>query len=99
MNSTILFMLLQFNLFGSAGEPLQGATVTITDATSNEAVAFSQIGQTGNFEFTNLDPGNYKLVLHVPENSVITVDRRTRHKFENDIEAGYNPGKTAFYWQ
>ncbi len=99
MNSTILFILLQFNLFGSSGEALQGSTVTIANATSNTPVAFMLIGQTGNFEFANLDPGNYKLILNVPQNTVKSVDRRTRHKFESDIEAGYNPGKTAFFWQ
>jgi hypothetical protein len=99
MNAIFLLVLLQFNLFGPSPQALNGANLSVVNTVDNEIVAFQKIGQSGDFEFSNLDAGNYILLVEIPENSVKTVDKRTKHKYESEIETGYNIDKEVFMWQ
>jgi len=61
MSNFILLVLLQFSLFGIKGEPMVNTKVYVNDAASGELIAFSKVGFSGAFEFSNLDQGNYIL--------------------------------------
>lgn len=99
MNTFLLLVLLQFNLFGTSGEPVVKSKISLESVSSQETIAFIQIGNSGNFLFSNLDAGNYDLYLEVPENTAKTLDKKMRQKFENDIEAAYNSDKSTWLWQ
>ncbi|HKM92762.1 MAG TPA: carboxypeptidase-like regulatory domain-containing protein [Prolixibacteraceae bacterium] len=99
MKTILLLVLLQFKLFGSSDEPLQGAKIYIENASSQEIIAFSKIGFSGEFEFSNLDPGNYYIAIEIPANTVREVDNKTRQKFDTDIVIAYNKNKKAYCWQ
>lgn len=99
MNSFILLILLQFKLFGSTGEPITNSKIYIEDAATKETVAYVKVGNSGGFQFSNLDKGNYVLYLEIPENTVKTVDKKDRQKFDTDIEVAYNIDKSTYLWQ
>lgn len=99
MNSFILLILLQFRLFGSTGEPITNAKIYIENAASQETVAYIKVGNSGGFQFSNLDKGNYALYLEIPENTVKKVDKKNRQKFDTNIEVAYNMDKSTYLWQ
>lgn len=99
MNTYVLFVLLQLNLFGSVGEPVVKSKISLESVSTKETVAFIQTGKSGNFLFSNLDAGEYNLYLEVPENAAKTLDKKMRQKFENDIEAAFNSDKDTWLWQ
>jgi len=99
MNSFFALILLQINLLGSSGEPMTGTKVYAQDAVSNEIIAFTKVGQSGKFKFSNLDPGNYLISLDIPESAVKKVDKRDREKFDTNIEVAYNLNKDIYCWQ
>ena len=99
MNSILLFVLLQFNLFGNPGTPLSEVKLSVEEASSHEVIAFVKVGKSGQFLFSNLDPGNYFLHLEVPENTAKKVDKKERQKFDTDIEVAFNKDKDSYLWQ
>ena len=76
MNSILLFVLLQLNLFGNPGAPLTDVKLMVEDASTHEIVAFVKVGRSGQFLFSNLDPGNYFLHLDLPQNTAKKVDKK-----------------------
>lgn len=99
MNSIFLFVILQLNLFGIPGVPLTNAKVSVEEASTHEVVAYAKIGLSGQFLFSNLDPGNYFLHLEVPANTAKKVDKKVRQKFDTDIEVAFNKDKDCYLWQ
>lgn len=99
MNSIFALILLQINLLGASGEPMTNTKVFVQDATSGEVVAHVKIGQSGKFKFSNLDPGNYNISLEVPESAVKKLDKKSREKYETNIEVAYNINKGIYCWQ
>ncbi|MBN2805284.1 MAG: carboxypeptidase regulatory-like domain-containing protein [Prolixibacteraceae bacterium] len=99
MNTFMLLVLLQLNLFGTSGEPVIKSKISLDAVSAKETVAFIQIGKSGNFLFSNLDAGQYDLYIEIPGNATKTLDKRMRQKFENDVEAAYNTDKETWLWQ
>lgn len=99
MYTNLLFVLLQLSLLGSTGEPMSGSKLYVNNAASNELVGFVNVGRSGQFEFSNLDPGNYYLTIEIEDFIVKKVDKKERQKFDSDIEIAYNKDKGAFCWQ
>ena len=95
----LLFVLLQLSILGSNGQPMTGTKLYVENAASKETVAFVQVGQSGQFEFSNLDPGNYFLLMEIKDYTVKKVDKKNRQKFDTDIEIAYNKDKNAYCWQ
>ena len=99
MTTIFAFVLLQLNLFGNPGTPISKAKLYVEEASSHEVVAFVTIGNSGQFLFSNLDPGNYFLHLEIPENTAKKVDKKERQKFDTDIEVAFNKNKESYLWQ
>ncbi|MBN1768885.1 MAG: hypothetical protein JXR50_07510 [Prolixibacteraceae bacterium] len=99
MNSLILLVLLQFNLFGIKGEPMANTKMYVNDAATGELIAFSKIGFSGEFEFPNLDPGNYILSMTMAEKPVWYQDKRKHQKFQTDLLVAYNRDKHSLGWK
>lgn len=99
MNAVLLFVMLQLNLFGNPGSPLSKVKLYLEDASSKDVVAHVKVGNSGQFLFSNLDPGNYFLYLEVPENTAKKVDKKERQKFDTDIEVAFNKDKNSYLWQ
>lgn len=99
MNSIIALILLQINLLGSTGEPMTNAMVYLQNASSGETIAHVKIGQNGKFRFSNLDPANYVIHLEIPESSVKRIDKKSREKYDTNIEVAFNTNKNIYCWQ
>ncbi|MGF7141236.1 hypothetical protein [Roseimarinus sediminis] len=99
MNTTILFFLLQFSLFGFPDEALTGASVYLEKAANSEVVSMVKIGLNGEFEFADLDPGNYYIAIDVPEHTVRQLDKKKKEKFDSDIVTAFNHEEQAYLWQ
>lgn len=99
MKSLLLLVILQFSLFGSSDEPLQGAKIYIENTSTQELVAYSKVGFSGRFAFSNLDPGNYYIAIQIPANAVREVDNKSRQKYDTNIAVAFNKGKKAYCWQ
>ncbi|HOO85803.1 MAG TPA: carboxypeptidase-like regulatory domain-containing protein [Prolixibacteraceae bacterium] len=99
MKSLLLLVILQLSLFGSSDEPLQGAKIFIENTTTQELVAFSKVGFSGKFAFSNLDPGNYYIAIEIPANTVREVDNKSRQKYDTNIAVAFNKAKKAYCWQ
>ena len=98
MHTCLLFVLLQLNLLGPSSQPLTGTKIYLENAAMKETVAFVKIGQSGEFEFSNLDPGNYLLYIELEDYTVKKVDKKDRQKFDTDIEIAFNKDKSTFCW-
>jgi hypothetical protein len=98
MNTFLTFILLQFGLIGSNAAPLEGAKVYLHKTSTNEVVAFTKIGSNGNFQFSNLDPGKYTLSLEILDNLVMSIDKKSKQKYETDILVGFNRSKKSLCW-
>lgn len=99
MNNILLLVLLQFGLFGIKGEPMADTKMYVNDAASNELIAFSKIGFSGAFEFSNLDPGNYILSMELDPNTVWYQDRKKHQKHETDLLVAYNRDNNIYGWK
>ncbi|MDA3880308.1 MAG: hypothetical protein PF436_07975 [Prolixibacteraceae bacterium] len=99
MNSIILLVLLQFSLFGIKGEPMADTKMYVNDAASDELIAFSKIGFSGAFEFSNIDPGNYILSFAMAEKPVWYQDKRKHQKYQTDLLVAYNRDKNTLGWK
>lgn len=99
MSTFLTLILLQINLLGNAGSPLSQSKIYVEEAASHEVIAFVKVGASGQFLFSNLDPGNYFLHLEVPENTAKKVDKKERQKFDTDIEVAFNKDKDTYLWQ
>ena len=76
--SILLFAVIDLNLF--LGEPIKGVKVYLVEEISNELVAFQKVGDSGKFDFADLDPANYQLYIEVPEHTVRLLDKKQRAK-------------------
>lgn len=99
MKTLLIVLLLQMGIFKSNDTPAVDTKVYLEDAKSGDLVAFSKIGQSGAFCFSELDPGVYNISIEIQENSVKEVDNKIKTKFETDIIAAYNKSKKAYGWQ
>jgi hypothetical protein len=99
MNNILLLVLLQFGLFGIKGEPMADTKMYVNDAASGELIAFSKVGYSGAFEFSNLDPGNYILSMELNPNTVWLQDRKKHQKYETDLLVAYNRDDNIYGWK
>jgi len=99
MNTFISIVLLQFSLFGSSGEAVKGAKVSIDETSSGKTVAYVELGYSGDFLFSNLDPGNYFINIEIPENTVKKIDKKSKQKYDTDIEVAFNKKQESYCWQ
>ncbi len=99
MSNLILLVLLQFSLFGIKGEPMVNTKVYVNDAASNELIAFSKVGFSGAFEFSNLDQGNYILSMELDPNTTWYKDRKKHQKYDTDLRIAYNRDKNIYGWK
>jgi hypothetical protein len=99
MSNFILLVLLQFSLFGIKGDPMADTKVYVNNAASGELIAFSKIGFSGAFEFSNLDPGNYILSMELDPNTVWFQERKKHQKFETDLLIAFNREDNIYGWK
>ncbi len=99
MKTILVFILLQFSLFKSNDVPVTQAKIYLEEANTHEVIAFAKIGKSGNFHFSNLDPGVYVLSIEIPENAVPEIDKRTRSRYDTNILVAYNKSKKVVGWQ
>lgn len=71
----------------------------VNDAANGELIAFSKIGFSGDFEFSNLDPGNYILSMTMAEKPIWYQDKRKHQKFQTDLLVAYNRDKHTLGWK
>lgn len=99
MKTLLVLILLQLGWLKSNDQAAINAKIYLEDAKSHDVVGFVKLGQNGNFQFSNLDPGVYNIIIEIPENSIKEVDRRMRSKYSTDILVAYNSNKKVFGWQ
>jgi len=99
MKTVLILILLQFSLFKSNNIPVTQAKVYLEEANSHEIIAFTRLGKSGNFNFSNLDPGVYVLSIEIPENAVPEIDKRTRSRYDTNILVAYNKSRKVLGWQ
>lgn len=98
MTTFLTFILLQINLFGNNSEAIHDSKVYIEKTYNNEVTGLVKIGHSGQFLFSNLDPGNYNIVVEIPEDKIEQVDKKLKDKYETDIEIAYNSDKQTLCW-
>lgn len=99
MSLFLTLILLQLNLFGGNSASVKGASVSLTETASGKTIGYNYIGHSGKFLFANLDPGNYNLIIEIPDEAIKKVDKRDKEKFDTDIEIAYNIDEKAYCWQ
>lgn len=84
----LLFTLLLFSICENfAGNKVEGAKISLTLSNTNEVWAMTQTGADGEFQFYQVQPGNYILSINIPLSS-FTVDKKEKEKLKKLVEGG-----------